>query len=667
MMPDTPETIAKAVAEYAQPREISPNLIVKGVEALKDRGIVEVFVPGLGVGYYKNPAKLAYALEMLDVKGLPAIYVSVNPPSEEVYQRSPEKFSRLTSRSKTADITKRVLLFIDVDPQRPVKDSMATDEEQGAAFAVGLQVVEYLRSLGWPDPIIAASGNGCHILFWIDLANDNKNEAAIKDFLHALARRFNTAEAEVDVSVSDAARLMKAHGTWVRKGENTNERPHRQSRILVSRPGKNIVPIKKILEVGRLAVEEMRAEMEECEGEGEVRTTEKMEEFLDYHDVQYQEAKRDDHLKCFKWIIECPWASEHSSLRPGTATAVFLHDNGVMGMTCHHAHCAERHWKEFRAELEKRGEKPRFNFGRPEFEIEVQPVTSIPEEVYDLAQCPNEALEGDYLGELAHLLSDGTLIPLSFQRASLKAGIAAAVDGLIAYPGDEDMHMRHYTMLISAHPGSGKDQSWYRGIYGPHGPGVLNELLEEHKVELIQGEKLGSGEYMVKILSRSEGLPVLAHFSELSGFLKKAEGEGSVLMEKLLELYDGTEAATGSFTNKEIEVKNAHFNFLGNMTKAGYDLAFSGKGSGSSGFHSRCILVYGVARATEADWLERRGISEQHFVAKIMKGFDRFNGILRPGQFGPGSDVVQRMLPRTRSFQLKLPRPAHCALIFRRG
>ena len=334
---------------------------------------------------------------------------------------------------------------------------------------------------------------------------------------------------------------------------------------------------------------------------------------------------------------ECPWTGEHSSMRPGTATAVFLYDNGVMGMTCHHSHCAERHWKEFRTELEKRyPEKSRFNFGRPEAVTEVQPVTAIPAEVYDLAQCPAEAAEGDYLGELAHLLSDGTLIPLSFQRASLKAGLVAPLDGLIAYPGHEDMHMRNYTMLISAHPGSGKDQSWYRGIYGPHGPGVLNELLEEHKVRLIQGEKIGSGEYMVKILSRSKVCRCWLTFRNVGPF-KKAEGENSVLMEKLLELYDGTEAATGSFKNTEIEVKNAHFNFLGNLTKAGYDFAFSGKGSGSSGFHSRCVLDYGVAQVTGADWLERRGISEQHFVAKIMKGFDRFNGILRPGQAVPMS------------------------------
>src|SRR6266436_5665136 len=108
MNADTPETEAKAVSQYVHPAPPPRDFIRMGVEALGDRGIVEVFVPGLGVGYYKDPTKLAYALSMLDKKGQPAVYVSVNPPSEEVYQRSPEKFSHLSARSKSTDIEKRV-------------------------------------------------------------------------------------------------------------------------------------------------------------------------------------------------------------------------------------------------------------------------------------------------------------------------------------------------------------------------------------------------------------------------------------------------------------------------------------------------------------------------------------------------------------------------------
>lgn len=56
--------------------------------------------------------------------------------------------------------------------------------------------------------------------------------------LQALAARFNTPEATVDMRLGDAARICRLYGCWNRKGEDTPDRPHRRSKLLESRePG----------------------------------------------------------------------------------------------------------------------------------------------------------------------------------------------------------------------------------------------------------------------------------------------------------------------------------------------------------------------------------------------------------------------------------------------
>jgi hypothetical protein len=88
-------------------------------------------------------------------------------------------------------------------------------------------------------------------------------------------------------------------------------------------------------------------------------------------------------------------------------------------------------------------------------EEEPAPATSLP--LY-----PPEAVDGDYIGELTHILTDGTAIPPQLVRENAKCILGSLVDGYVGFPGHEDIHLRHYTLNVSTHPLVGKGESWKR-------------------------------------------------------------------------------------------------------------------------------------------------------------------------------------------------------------
>ena len=84
----------------------------------------------------------------------------------------------------------------------------------------------------WERPIIADSGNGAHLLYRIDLPNDQEAVASVMGALAELDRRYSDDVVKVDVTSANAARIWKVYGTVARKGDSIPGRSHRMSRIL---------------------------------------------------------------------------------------------------------------------------------------------------------------------------------------------------------------------------------------------------------------------------------------------------------------------------------------------------------------------------------------------------------------------------------------------------
>ena len=182
-------------------------------------------------GYFDDPAELVEWAEHLDEDGW-SVYVTLNEVDPSLLARAANTVKDAPrSTSADANITRRLWLPMDFDPIRASGIS-STDEEHTAAELRAHEVREYMRTKGWPDPVAGDSGNGCHLLYRIDLPNDRESAELVKNVLEALAFRFDDNAVKLDMSVHNAARIWKLYGTVARKGDSVPDRPHRRSKIL---------------------------------------------------------------------------------------------------------------------------------------------------------------------------------------------------------------------------------------------------------------------------------------------------------------------------------------------------------------------------------------------------------------------------------------------------
>jgi hypothetical protein len=132
-------------------------------------------------------------------------------------------------RANKGNVARRAHVLVDVDTQP--HDASATDAEKAASLEIALAVADYLTDLAWAAPIVVDSGNGWHLLYAVDIPNDQLSQALVKAVLTHLAERFDGPAAKVGREVHDAPRIAKLPGTMARKGTATDERPHRMCRI----------------------------------------------------------------------------------------------------------------------------------------------------------------------------------------------------------------------------------------------------------------------------------------------------------------------------------------------------------------------------------------------------------------------------------------------------
>lgn len=222
--------------------------------------------------------------------------------------------------------------------------------------------------------------------------------------------------------------------------------------------------------------------------------------------------------------------------------------------------------------------------------------TPDPEADEGIPNIPLTTIEGDYVGDLALAITNGTFIPPSFARADLKTIIGAMLDGSIAFPGEETLHMRHWTGVVSSRPESGKSVCWERCVV------LLAETMKKHDIKFPPAGFFSSGEHAVKVLAENDGKSHVLYFDEMKNLFEKGNGVGSTLFGKLLELYEQKASAVGSLTHNSASFSNVSLSMAGNFTRAGFDRAVSGKGAGGDGFLSRMVLDYSDGLVYQGDW-----------------------------------------------------------------
>jgi hypothetical protein len=219
-----------------------------------------------------------------------------------------------------------------------------------------------------------------------------------------------------------------------------------------------------------------------------------------------------------------------------------------------------------------------------------------PEANDGIADIPLSTIEGDFVGDLAGAITEGTFIPVSFARADLKTVMGAILDGNIGFPGEEAIHMRHWTGIVSTRPESGKSVCWSRCVM------LLADLMTKHDLKFPPAGFFSSGEHAIKVLAEHDGKSHVLYFDEMKTLFEKGNAGGSTLFPKLLELYEKKDSAVGSLTHGGSAFNNVSLSMAGNFTRAGYDRCVAGKGAGGDGFLSRMVLDFSNGINYQGDW-----------------------------------------------------------------
>lgn len=226
--------------------------IRRGLELMCVGGTYELRIPrtphGTLSGYYKLPDQaedLVTAAATWSGK-VGGVYLTLNPVIPDVASRALGRLRRYTKGDECTmdpEIERRTRLGIDFDPSRPAGISSSNQEAQDA-YDTAFEAMQWLTEMGWPDGLIADSGNGAHLVYAIDLPNDEPSHDLVKDVLRQLSNRFSSKKVTVDRKVANASRIWKVYGTMACKGDPTEQRPHRASRVCMAPiDGLPVVPI----------------------------------------------------------------------------------------------------------------------------------------------------------------------------------------------------------------------------------------------------------------------------------------------------------------------------------------------------------------------------------------------------------------------------------------
>ncbi len=295
-------------------------------------------------GYFNDFRALAEEAARLDNAREPApagVYVTLNRIDPALLARAQNRIeSKVQSGATTAnaDVTRRRWLLIDTDPERAAGIS-ATDAELQAATKRAAQIEAWLAGQGWPAPLRALSGNGAHRLYRVDLPNTPEVTDLVKRCLAALAARFGDGAVKVDGTVFNAARIVKLYGTTARKGDSTEDRPHRRAALGSVADAAAVVPEDLVRELASMAPEDKKGK---GRGKAKAQSAPKAPgEFWQAGTLEAVETWAAGHGIGIsskggrKWSCECLTSNgAHSD-----GAALFLTVAGYLRYKCHHDSC----------------------------------------------------------------------------------------------------------------------------------------------------------------------------------------------------------------------------------------------------------------------------------------------------------------------------------------
>lgn len=286
-----------------------------------------------------------------------AVYVTMNKIDPQLLGRCCNRVQDYVTVTVTdKDVIRRRWLLTDFDPVRPT-DTSATDVQVAAAEARASACCDAMKAEGWPDPLIAASGNGAHLLYPIDLPNDAESTALVKGALAGVAAQFDTETVKVDQAVFNGGRITKAYGTVATKGDHTPLTPWRLS-TMVSSPDRDVVVTADQLRALHPKGNGVDPKAGRAWGPGDLDQFD-LPAFLMRLGIAYDQ---DMHEGADRYKLDhCPFNLEHGR---GEA-AIFRQPNGRLGFKCQHESCLDKHWQDVRALVNDPGGARKYREAEP--------------------------------------------------------------------------------------------------------------------------------------------------------------------------------------------------------------------------------------------------------------------------------------------------------------
>jgi hypothetical protein len=295
-------------------------------------------------GYFTDVDTLIKQFDTIDHRGT-NMYITINKINDDLYARAQHDCFRMTDEdTHDYEVDAYEWLFVDLDPKR-ISGISSTDSELEAAHVLSDKVYNYMKGLGFNEPVRGMSGNGYHLLYRISLPNTDDNKNLVGRCLENLSAMFDTDKVKIDVINHNQSRVCKLYGTLAQKGSNTKVRPHRMSK-LTSIPKK--IEVNEIDLLNVLANELPEPPKPAKKNTASSTSTEfNIEDWMQEHGLE--PIRSDAGTDCTIYpLANCPFDHSHTN----GDSKIFKYSNGAIAFKCHHNSCRGKVWQDVRELLE---------------------------------------------------------------------------------------------------------------------------------------------------------------------------------------------------------------------------------------------------------------------------------------------------------------------------
>lgn len=271
-----------------------------------------------------------------------SVFFLPNPVVPALSGRAHHRFKKDVEPTSDGNILLRRWLAIECIPARPSGVNATSDERQ-AASSRSNSVYYFLQEQGWPNPIIACSGNSRILLYRVNLPVEDKGLCRkvlqklyilFSDVASKLKQSRDAMASKPSVSLNTELHhpsfSLRLFGTKACEGDHLSERPQRDSKILAIPDVLEVVTQEKLEQLLEVPTHEAHAD------------SFLLQNWLTEQGAEAKLIKEDD-VRLWK-VAVCPW----NPGREGHNTTLSEFPSGAIHAKCEHPDCEGKDWPALR-------------------------------------------------------------------------------------------------------------------------------------------------------------------------------------------------------------------------------------------------------------------------------------------------------------------------------